>query len=387
MYGNRRHLEVAALADTLRCKRFSGSRTRPVPVVFARASIVCTFASGQKTRFLKKGWPLTKSKPKPVMMKTMTQQFRNKGQGISSGFNRCFRTLSLILFFSIIYGVGQVTAQCEQLVWQDEFNGPGIDASKWDMEVGGGGWGTGQLDYATNRPENARIENGKLVLEIRKEDYQGHQYTSGRMRTYKKVDFQYGRIEARVKGVYSQGNGFAFWLLGSDYESIWWPKSGEVDIFENTGKFPGKNIGTSHYEEAGDMRGIRVHTPFPTTNAGPMPFTMQQSNGVRPISSFSLMESCIILSTSANRSTTIVLSTDRSLSFLVLVWADHIPDHQMQLPYPLCARNMIRPCNTKNDKERSVERTIVVDRFLIIGARNRSDSIRLPRRGVRCAEP
>ncbi|HYG37901.1 MAG TPA: discoidin domain-containing protein [Cytophagales bacterium] len=156
--------------------------------------------------------------------------------------------LLLLLLITILPNLA--LAQCEQIVWQDEFNGPNLDNSKWGMETGGGGWGTGQLDYSTDRPENVRIVDGKLVLEIRKEDYQGHQYTSGRIRTYKKVDFQYGRIEARLKGVYSQGNGFAFWLLGSDFESVWWPKSGEVDIFENTGKYPGKNIGTAHYEES-----------------------------------------------------------------------------------------------------------------------------------------
>ncbi len=219
----------------------------------------------------------------------MTQQFRNKGQGIPSGFNRGFRALShYILLLSIIYGVGQVTAQCEQLVWQDEFNGPGIDASKWDLEVGGGGWGTGQLDYATNRPENARIENGKLVLEIRKRRViRDTNVPVGECALTKKVDFQYGRIEARVKGVYSQGNGFAFWLLGSDYESIWWPKSGEVDIFENTGKFPKEKYRNKSLRgSVGTCVESGIICTFPTTNAGPMPFTMQQSNGVRPISSF-----------------------------------------------------------------------------------------------------
>lgn len=158
--------------------------------------------------------------------------------------------LLFFLFLLSAAGTTQLYAQCEKIKWQDEFDGPNVDLSKWEFETGGGGWGTGQLDYATNRPENVRIENGKLILEIRKEDYNGSQYTSGRLRTYKKADFQYGRIEARVKGVYSQGNGFAFWLLGSDFESIWWPKCGEIDIFENTGKVPSKNIGTAHYEES-----------------------------------------------------------------------------------------------------------------------------------------
>ena len=177
------------------------------------------------------------------MKKNYLQPLRFIGNGF---FGKAL--LLTILFFSV--SPFMVLSQCEKLVWQDEFDGTNLDLSKWDIETGGGGWGTGQLDYATDRPENIRIENGKLVLDIRKEDYQGHSYTSGRIRTYKKVDFQYGRIEARIKGVVSQGNGFAFWLLGSEFESVWWPKSGEVDIFENTGKYPGKNIGTAHYQES-----------------------------------------------------------------------------------------------------------------------------------------
>ncbi len=138
-------------------------------------------------------------------------------------------------------------AQCEKLFWQDEFNGPAIDRSKWDLEVRGDDQGTNQLDYATDRPENARIENGQLQLNILKEEYLGKHYTSARLRTYKKLDFQYGRVVARVKGVYSQGNGFAFWMLGSDFETVTWPKCGEIDIFENTGRTPSRNIGTAHF--------------------------------------------------------------------------------------------------------------------------------------------
>ena len=146
--------------------------------------------------------------------------------------------------------LGQTTpawAQCEKLTWADEFNGPSIDQSKWSFEINGTGQGTGQLDYTTDRPQNASIVNGQLVLSILKEEYKGLHYTSARLRTYQKFDTEYGRIEARVKGVYSQGNGFAFWMLGSDYETVTWPKCGEIDIFENTGKFPSHNIGTAHF--------------------------------------------------------------------------------------------------------------------------------------------
>ena len=144
---------------------------------------------------------------------------------------------------------------CERLVWQDEFDGSTLDQTKWGYETGDGcpdlcQWGTGQLDYSTDRQENVRVENGKLVLELRKENYGGREYTSGRIRTYKKANFRYGRIEARVKGVYSNGLGFAFWMLGSSFEKVSWPKCGEIDIFEQTGKYPNYNIGTAHYQDS-----------------------------------------------------------------------------------------------------------------------------------------
>ena len=170
---------------------------------------------------------------------------RTNPSGAPQPGRRLFWLASLV---ALLLGLApRAWAQCEKLVWQDEFNGPTLDPTKWEREVNGNGQGTGQLDYATDRPQNAYLENGNLVLKLIKEEYKGLHYTSARLRTYKKLDTQYGRIEARVKGVYSQGNGFAFWMLGSDYETVTWPKCGEVDIFENTGRLPGHNIGTAHF--------------------------------------------------------------------------------------------------------------------------------------------
>ncbi|MGI4832065.1 MAG: discoidin domain-containing protein [Janthinobacterium lividum] len=187
-------------------------------------------------------------------MFTSTKQGRRTRPGSSQ---RAASWLLRVTGLAVILLLGlaqQAWAQCEKLAWHDEFDGPSIDRNNWDFELKGDGQGTGQLDYTTDRPENARIErdpanaaNGNLVLNILKEEYKGLHYTSARLRTYKKIDFQYGKMVARVKGVYSQGNGFAFWLLGSDYETVTWPKCGEVDIFENTGRLPGHNIGTAHF--------------------------------------------------------------------------------------------------------------------------------------------
>lgn len=141
-----------------------------------------------------------------------------------------------------------------ELVWDDEFSGSAVDLNKWTFEIGNGqgGWGTGQLDYATSRLENAQVKDGELILTIRKENYGGYQYTSSRMITKGKANFLYGRIEIRAKAIYSQGIGMAFWMLGANYEDPdwWWPKCGEIDILEITGKDPGLNIGTAHFEES-----------------------------------------------------------------------------------------------------------------------------------------
>src|SRR5438132_226212 len=53
------------------------------------------------------------------------------------------------------------------LIWSDEFEGPngsGVDPQKWTLETGGNGWGNNELEYYTNRLQNAYLENGALVL-------------------------------------------------------------------------------------------------------------------------------------------------------------------------------------------------------------------------------
>jgi beta-glucanase (GH16 family) len=121
------------------------------------------------------------------------------------------------------------------LVWSDEFDGPNIDMSKWiyDIGTGGWGWGNGELEYYTARPDNAYIEDGKLVIQAKRENYSGSSFTSARLKTKGRMAFQYGTIEARIK-IPNLANGLwpAFWLLGNNVGSQPWPKCGEVDILE-----------------------------------------------------------------------------------------------------------------------------------------------------------
>lgn len=143
------------------------------------------------------------------------------------------------------------------LVWSDEFESSTINEANWTFETGrgvGGNWGTGQVDYATSDPKNVRIEDGILKLTLRNDgapDKDANRpYTSARLISQGKQEFTYGRIEARLKGISGQGLGFAFWLLGVDTKTLGWPKCGELDIAEITGRTPGFNIGTAHYRES-----------------------------------------------------------------------------------------------------------------------------------------
>lgn len=142
------------------------------------------------------------------------------------------------------------------LVWSEEFDYTGVpDASKWNMETGGDGWGNEELQYYTDTENNASVANGMLTITAREEQLGGRDYTSARITTQGKFDVQYGRIEARIKLPYGQGLWPAFWMLGANFSSIGWPQCGEIDIMEMVG---GDNNGdnttycTIHWDNAGE---------------------------------------------------------------------------------------------------------------------------------------
>ena len=137
-----------------------------------------------------------------------------------------------------------------RLIWSDEFDEAGLpDSAKWGYETGGNGWGNNELQYYTDRrPENARVENGKLIIEARKEAYLGKEYTSARLLTRGKVEWKHGRIEAFAKLPVGRGTWPAVWMLGDDIQKAGWPRCGEIDIMEHVGFDEGVVHGTIHTE-------------------------------------------------------------------------------------------------------------------------------------------
>ncbi|CAF1469694.1 unnamed protein product [Adineta ricciae] len=113
-----------------------------------------------------------------------------------------------------------------------------MDLNEWEFVEGTGenGWGTHQKQYYTvNAAENARCENGHLIIEAHKEEYRGCEYTSARLRS--KQLFRYGRLQIRAKLPSAKGTWSSFVLIptamANDESTS--SEKGEINIMSHFG--------------------------------------------------------------------------------------------------------------------------------------------------------
>jgi len=134
------------------------------------------------------------------------------------------------------------------LVWSEEFNAAGApDPSKWGYDIGAGGWGNNELEYYTNRLDNAIVSGGTLKIIAQKEAYSGSAYTSARILTKDKFSFKYGKVEVSAKLPAGVGTWPAIWMLGNNINTVPWPGCGEIDIMEHVGSQLNKIFSTLHH--------------------------------------------------------------------------------------------------------------------------------------------
>ncbi|MFN0175511.1 MAG: family 16 glycosylhydrolase [Saprospiraceae bacterium] len=133
------------------------------------------------------------------------------------------------------------------LIWEEEFDASALNTNNWVYELGTGNSGWGNNESQFYRQENTSIYQGNLVIEARKENYNGAAYTSSRIITRGKFDFKYGRVDIRAALPSGQGIWPALWMLGSNISSIGWPSCGEIDIMEIVGHEPNTLHGTAHW--------------------------------------------------------------------------------------------------------------------------------------------
>ena len=145
------------------------------------------------------------------------------------------------------------------LVWSDEFNGTTLNTSDWNYDVGDGcpncGWGNNELEYYT-AGDNLYFQNGKMIIEARKENKNGKNYTSTRLTTLNKKSFKFGRVDIRAKLPSGQGIWPALWMLGDNFTTVGWPSCGEIDIMEMLGHQPNKVYSTIHYKSGTGSKNI-----------------------------------------------------------------------------------------------------------------------------------
>lgn len=191
---------------------------------------------------------------------------------------RRFATLNLYIAAAISL-TGIAAAQTNwTLVWSDEFNGPAgaaPDPANWTFDTGGGGFGNGELEVycaagsnqapcSTARPNTFQDGNGNLVIQARNTN---GTWTSGRMKTQGLHQFQFGRLEARMKLPVAAGIWPAFWMLGTNIGNVGWPQSGEQDIMEWVQSY-GPNTTSSTIHGPGYSGGAGVGARFTFPNGG-----------------------------------------------------------------------------------------------------------------------
>ncbi len=104
-----------------------------------------------------------------------------------------------------------------------------------------------------------------MVIEARKENYGGSEYTSARMKTQGLKEFKYGRVDIRAKLPIGQGIWPALWMLGANINDVDWPKCGEIDIMELVGHEALTTHGTYHWDNNGHQYiGGKISLPFGT---------------------------------------------------------------------------------------------------------------------------
>jgi len=167
--------------------------------------------------------------------------------------NRFFMMIILVLIATTTTAAKETTSRPDivknessspeyKLVWADEFNKDSRpDPCNWTYERGF----VRNQELQWYQPDNARCENGLLIIEGRRERKQNPrynsesnnwkqnrefvEYTSTSMTTRRLHSWKYGRFEMRGRIDTRDGLWPAFWTLGVEGP---WPSSGEIDIME-----------------------------------------------------------------------------------------------------------------------------------------------------------
>jgi beta-glucanase (GH16 family) len=135
-----------------------------------------------------------------------------------------------------LLGLNHPAPQSPQTVFADEFSGPELDRSRWNVIVTGRTVNNEQQAYVDSK-DVLYITDGVLAIHPRfrpgfkTAEGRSFDFISGRIDTRDKTSFTYGTAAARMKLAAGAGLWPAFWALGAGR----WPGTGEIDVMENVG--------------------------------------------------------------------------------------------------------------------------------------------------------
>lgn len=193
--------------------------------------------------------------------------------------------LTALLLFAAAQGVtlgannyaidAPMPAHAATLLWSDEFAGKSLDMAKWSFDTSRNkvGWFNKEMQYyAADRPQNLRLKDGRLIIELRKDpqaisklaDWGGQQYSSAKIVTRDKVAFKRGFVEVSARLPCARGTWPAIWMMPQTDAP--WPEGGEIDILEQVGAQPNVAHATLHTALFNHTRGTGrgAETPVPT---------------------------------------------------------------------------------------------------------------------------
>jgi len=161
--------------------------------------------------------------------------------------------------------VSSLAADEWRLSWTEDFDQDGeVNPAVWNYRTGY--VANEELQWYLPGTSNVIVEDGMLVITAKKEripnpnydpdapesdwkvSREYSDYTSGRINTRGKKEFQYGRLEVRAKIPKGLGMWPAIWMLGGNIKDAGWPECGEIDIMEFVGFQPNKIHANIHTE-------------------------------------------------------------------------------------------------------------------------------------------
>lgn len=172
-------------------------------------------------------------------------------------------------------GEFRVTIPSKQwaLIWADEFDGQDLDYTKWEKEENNYGGGNNERQAYRTDPKYCSVKDGKLNIAVYRDahttnDGKTQPYSSARIRTQKRGDWQYGRFEFRAKLPKGEGIWPAVWMLPTESKYGGWAAGGEIDILESRGSAVHETTGALHFGGAWPRNTYLAHAyEFPGKNA------------------------------------------------------------------------------------------------------------------------